>query len=79
MEVLYDRVLDLLRRLRAAGRTEDADALLAALTQACNPREILSELRYSVSDLVEEGLAPELIAAKREVLAEVETQWREIH
>lgn len=79
MEALYDRVLDLLRRLRAAGRAEEADAMLAAMTQACNPRELLSELRLSVSDLVEDGLAPELIAAKGEVLAEVEAQWREIH
>jgi hypothetical protein len=78
VEALYDRVLDLLRRLRVAGRAEDADALLAALTQACNQREILSELRYSVSDLVEEGLEPEVIQAKRELLAELELRWQEL-
>jgi hypothetical protein len=78
MEALYDRVLDLLRRLRAAGRAEDADALLAALTQACNQREILSELRYSVSDLVDEGLEPEVIQAKKELLAELELRWQEL-
>lgn len=79
MEALYDRVLDLLRRLRAEGRAEDADAMLAALTQACNPREVLNELRYSVSEVSDEGLALDLVAAKREVLAEVETQWRQLH
>jgi hypothetical protein len=78
VEALYDRVLDLLRRLRAAGREQDADALLAALTQACNQREILSELRYSVSDLVDEGLAPDVIQAKRELLAELELRWQEL-
>ncbi|HET6331298.1 MAG TPA: hypothetical protein VFF76_10980 [Holophagaceae bacterium] len=78
MEALYDRVLDLLRRLRAAGRAEDADALLAALTQACNQREILSELRYSVGDLVDEGLEPDVIQAKQELLAELELRWQEL-
>lgn len=78
MEALYDRVLDLLRRLRAEGRGEDADALLAALTQACNPREILTELRYTVSDLDEAGLSQDLIDAKRMVLDEVEAQWRDL-
>ncbi len=76
MEALYDRVLDLLRGLRAAGRIEDADMLLAALTQACNPREILSELRYAVSEVMEDGLAPDLVAAKRGLLDEVEAQWK---
>ena len=78
MEALYDLVLDLLRRLRAAGRAADADALLAALTQACNQREILSELRYSVSDLVDEGLEPDVIQAKQELLAELELRWQEL-
>ena len=78
MEALYDRVLDLLRRLRVAGRAEEADTLLAALTQACNPREILAELRYTVGDLDEAGLSPELIDAKRGVLDEVEAQWRDL-
>jgi hypothetical protein len=78
MEALYDRVLDLLRRLRAAGRAEDADALLAALTQACSQREILSELRYSVSDLADEGLAEDLVKAKQDLLSELEDRWREL-
>ena len=78
MEALYDRVLDLLRRLRAAGRAEDADALLGALTQACNQREILSELRYAVGDLRDEGLEPDLLKAKQELLAELELRWREL-
>lgn len=78
MEALYDRVLDLLRRLREAGRAADADALLAALTQACNQREILSELRYSVSDLVDEGLEPDVIQAKQELLAELELRWQDL-
>ena len=78
MEALYDRVLDLLRLLRGAGRAADADALLAALTQACNQREVLSELRYAVSDLVDEGLGPEVLNAKRELLAELELRWRDL-
>ena len=78
MEALYDRVLDLLRRLRAAGRAEDADALLGALTQACNQREVLSELRYAVGDLTDEGLEPDLLQAKQELLAELELRWREL-
>ena len=78
MEALYDRVLDLLRRLRGAGRAADADALLAALTQACNQREILSELRYSVSDVVDEGLEPDVLQAKQELLAELELRWQEL-
>lgn len=76
MEALYDRVLDLLGRLRAAGRAEDADALLVALTQACNPREILSELRYAVSEVDDAALAPDLREAKRGLLDEVEAQWK---
>ncbi len=76
MEALYDQVLGLLRGLRAAGRPEDADALLAALTQACNPREVLSELRYAVSEVADEGLSPDLLQAKRGLLDEVEAQWR---
>jgi len=79
VEALYDRVLDLLRRLREAGRSEDAGALLAALTQACNQREILAELRYAVSDVAEDGLPAELVQAKRDLLAEVEIQWRDLH
>lgn len=78
MEALYDRVLDLLRRLREAGRGEDAASLLAALTQACNQREILSELRYAVSDIAEEGLPVDLVDARRGLLEEVETQWRDL-
>ena len=78
MEALYDRVLDLLRLLRGAGRAAEADALLAALTQACNQREILSELRYAVSDLVDEDLEPEAVNAKRELLAELELRWRDL-
>ncbi|MBS1785985.1 MAG: hypothetical protein JST24_11190 [Acidobacteria bacterium] len=76
METLYDHVLGLLRGLRGAGRAEDADALLAALTQACNPREVLSELRYAVSEVDEAGLSPELVVAKRGLLDEVEAQWK---
>ena len=79
METLYDCVLDLLRRLREAGRGEDAEALLAALTQACNPREILAELRYAASEIRDEGLAPDLVEAKRALLEEVEAQWRDLH
>ena len=78
MEQLYDRVLDLLRRLREAGRAEDAGNLLAALTQACNQREILSELRYAVGDLAEEGLDADLVAAKKALLEELERMWREL-
>ncbi|HZU53015.1 MAG TPA: hypothetical protein VFF77_03910 [Holophagaceae bacterium] len=78
MEALYDRVLDLLHRLRAEGHGETADALLAAMTQACNQREILAELRYTVSEVAEEGLPPELVQAKRDLLAEVEVQWRDL-
>ena len=79
MEALYDRVLDLLRRLREAGRSEDAGNLLAALTQACNPREILAELRYAASEIQDKGLAPDLVEAKRALLEEVEAQWRDLH
>ena len=78
VEQLYDRVLDLLRRLREAGRAEASETLLAALTQACNQREILTELRYAVSDLPEEGLSPSLLEARRDLLAEVERQWKEL-
>lgn len=76
MEALYDHVLDLLRGLRGAGRAEDADALLAALTQACNPREILSELRYAAGEVEDAGLEPDLLDAKRRLLDEVEAQWK---
>lgn len=78
MEALYDRVLELLHLLRAEGRAEEADTLLAALTQACNQREILSELRYVVSDLTDTGLEPVLIKAKHDLLTELELRWREL-
>lgn len=78
MEALYDLVLDLLRLLRGAGRAEDADTLLAALTQACNQREILSELRYAMSELPEESLGPEIRQAKADLVTELEARWREL-
>ena len=78
METLYGQVLDLLRRLREAGRAEDADGLLAALTQACTQREILSELRYAVGDLPEAELDADLVSARRDLLTELERQWAEL-
>ena len=78
MEALYDHVLDLLRRLRAVGRTEDADALLNALTKACNQREILMELRYATIDVDEADLPPDLVEAKQGLLAELERQWSDL-
>ena len=78
MEALYGHVLILLRLLREAGRAEEADALLAALTQACNQREILSELRYAMSELPEESLGPEIGQAKADLVAELEARWRDL-
>lgn len=78
MEALYDRVLELVRALRDSGRAEAADSLLAALTQACSPREILTELRYAAADLDEAGLTPELRAGRSALLEEVERQWQDL-
>lgn len=76
MEALYDRVLELVRALRDSGRAEAADGLLAAMTQACSPREILMELRYAAADLDVEALTPELRSGRAALLEEVERQWQ---
>lgn len=53
MDEILGQVLDLLPLLRAAGREAEARALLQALTDGCNPREILGSLQVALAELPE--------------------------
>jgi hypothetical protein len=59
MDEILGQVLDLLPLLRAAGRETEAHVLLKALTEGCNPREILGSLQVALAELPE-PLDPEL-------------------
>lgn len=53
MDEILGQVLDLLPLLRGAGREPEAHALLTALTEGCNPREILGSLQVALAELPE--------------------------
>lgn len=53
MDEILGQVLDLLPLLREAGREAEARALLKALTEGCNPREILCSLQVALAELPE--------------------------
>lgn len=59
MDQVLGEVLDLLPRLRAAGREVEATALLLSLTEGCHAREVLMSLQAALGDLPED-LGPEL-------------------
>ncbi len=54
MDEILGQVLELLPLLRAAGREAEAHALLQALTDGCNPREILGSLQVALAELPED-------------------------
>ena len=54
MDEILGEVLELLPLLRAAGREAEARTLLQALTDGCNPREILGSLQVALAELPEE-------------------------
>jgi hypothetical protein len=79
MDALYGEVLAFVRALREAGREESSAHVLHALTDACNPREVLDGLRWAVTELPpDEELGPDLAAIRARLLAEVESEWRQL-
>jgi hypothetical protein len=70
MDDILGQVLDLLPRLREAGREAEARALLKALTDGCNPKELLASLQVALAELPE-GLGEELEARVSALLAAV--------
>ncbi len=78
MDELYGLLLDLLPRLREAGHREEASALLAALTQACTPLEVLDRLRNALAELPD-GLDAETKALVRGLQSTLEILWAERH
>ncbi len=80
MDALYGEILSFVRALREAGRSEESAALLHALMDGCNPREIMDGLRWAVAELPpDEELGPDLAAGRARLLAELEREWRELH
>ncbi|HJV89072.1 MAG TPA: hypothetical protein VJ623_02100 [Holophagaceae bacterium] len=59
MDEILGQVLDVLPLLRAVGRDAEAHTLLRALTEGCNPREILGSLQVALAELPE-GIEPEV-------------------
>ena len=78
MDQLYGDILDLLPLLREAGHRSSASALLGSLTNACNSREVLDNLRYVLAELPEE-LAPETRALVTRIQDHIEVLWAERH
>lgn len=78
MDELYGLLLDLLPRLREAGHRAAASELLAALTQACTPLEVLDRLRSALAELPD-SLDPEARALVRGIQATLEILWAERH
>jgi molecular chaperone GrpE (heat shock protein) len=76
MDELYGLLLDLLPRLREAGHRAAASELLAALTSACTPLEVLDRLRGALAELPED-LDSESRALVRGLQATLEILWRE--
>ena len=78
MDELYGDILDLLPRLREAGQGASASALLGSLTNACNPRDVLDNLRCALAELPEE-LAPETRGLVTRIQDHIEVLWAERH
>ncbi len=76
MDELYGLLLDLLPRLREAGHRAQASELLAALTQACTPLEVLDRLRTSLAELPD-SLDPDTRALVRGLQSTLEILWTE--
>lgn len=76
MDELYGDVLALLPLMRASGHGEDARDLLSALTDACNPREILDNLRAALAEVGD--LPPEAQALRTRILDRIEQLWSEL-
>ncbi len=70
MDEILGQVLELLPLLRGAGREVEAHALLRALTEGCNPREILGSLQVALAELPDE-LDPEMEARVSSLLVSV--------
>ncbi len=70
MDDILGQVLDLLPPLRAAGHDAQAHALLQALTEGCNPPEILGSLQVALAELPE-GLGAEVDARVSHLLGAV--------
>ncbi len=77
MDEVLGRVLELLPSLRAAGRSEEATALLRALTEGCNAREILMSLQGALAELPED-LGPDLEAPVSALLGAISALLQEL-
>ncbi|MBK8726795.1 MAG: hypothetical protein IPL96_12315 [Holophagaceae bacterium] len=78
MDQLYGDLLALLPVLREAGLRAEATALLGSLTNACNPREVLDNLRCALAELPED-LGPEARTLVNRLQDHLETLWSERH
>lgn len=76
MDELYGDILALLPRLREAGRALEARHILEALTDVCNPRDVLDNLRGALGDLPAD-LPAEAQALKEAAEAKIEALWQE--
>ncbi|HJW33627.1 MAG TPA: hypothetical protein VJ505_09715 [Holophagaceae bacterium] len=70
MDEILGQVLELLPLLRAAGREPEAHAVLTALTEGCNPKEILGSLQVALAELPE-GEDPEVERRVSNLLGDV--------
>lgn len=67
--------LDLVKAVRAAGRPEEAGAILAALSGGCSAPELVQCLRAELLDLPED-LPTEVVGRAQDLLGQM-TAWLE--
>ena len=77
MDDLYGDILALLTHLRTSGHPAEARLLLEALTNICNARDVLDNLRGALGDLPGD-LTPEARALHKDAEAKIEVLWKEL-
>jgi len=77
MDDLYGDILALLSRLRESGHPAEARLLLEALTNVCNQRDVLDNLRGALGELPA-GLSPETTVLIKSAEINIEVLWKEL-
>lgn len=77
MDDLYGDILALLALLRESGHGAEARSLLKAMTDVCNPRDVLDNLRGALGDLPA-NLEPRAKALKLAAETKIEILWQEM-
>ena len=77
MDDLYGDILALLSRLRESGHPTEARLLLEALTDVCNQRDVLDNLRGALGDLPE-GLSAETVVLIKAAEVKIEILWKDL-